>query len=110
MMLKIKVNTNKKSIILEVIGRVDHSTVSILDNELTAAMKIKCSCVILDCKKMDYLNVLGLRFLLNMSEKFDAQNCKLCMVNTNHDIEELFNITGTNNKIYLYKTLEEAIL
>lgn len=91
--MEIKVVTNNAEMVVAPAGRLDTNTAPELEREL-GAMPEEISTLIFDFEKLRYISSAGLRVLLNMQKKFNAQKGKMMIRNANVMIMEVFEATG----------------
>lgn len=91
--MEIKVMTNNTEMVVAPVGRLDTNTAPELEKEL-GAMPEAISTLIFDFEKLRYISSAGLRVLLNMQKKFNAQKGKMIIKHANELIMEVFEATG----------------
>ena len=78
---------------LQLIGRLDTNTVSLLEEELNEVFKENIKGLVFDFEKLEYISSAGLRVLLACQKK-NSEPGQMILRNVNGDIMEVFGMTG----------------
>jgi len=108
--LEIKAEEIDKIIILRLLGRLDASSSSILQQRLEILLKENYKIVILDFSNIDYLSSAGLRILLSYTKKFKELKGRLGIFSISKDVMEVIKITGFDKILSIYKSEKEAFI
>lgn len=108
--LDIKVEEIDKIIILRLLGRIDASSSSVLQEKLTALFNEKRYVILLDFSNIDYLSSAGLRVLLSFTKKCKEKGGRLGIFSINEDVMEVIKLTGFDKILNIYKKEKEALL
>lgn len=76
---------------ISVDGRIDTSTSHELESIVNQEIS-KCSKLVFDFKKLDYISSAGLRILLGAQKLMGNQGMKV--INVNDTVNEIFEVTG----------------
>lgn len=108
--LDVKVEEIDKVIILRLLGRLDASSSSILQDKMQALINEKHSLILLDFSNIDYLSSAGLRALLSFTKKCRENKGRLGIFSINDDVMEVIKLTGFDKILHIYKKEKEALL
>ncbi len=89
-------------------GRVDGSNSAQFHEALEAALSDDDSRVILDLGGIDYISSAGLRVLLLLAQKLGGNSTPFAVCSLAASVDEVFRISGFNQIITVYETLDEA--
>lgn len=85
-----------KELIVSLKGRLDTTTSPLLEEKLKNE-NINEDVVILDFKELEYISSAGLRVLLSLKKKLDAEKKNLEIHSINDVVKEVFEVTGFKN-------------
>ncbi len=85
-----------KELIVSLKGRLDTTTSPLLEEKLKNE-NISEDVVILDFKELEYISSAGLRVLLSLKKKLDAEKKNLEIHSINDVVKEVFEVTGFKN-------------
>lgn len=108
--LDIKIEEIDKLIILRLLGRLDASSSSILQDKLNVLINEGHFVILLDFSNMDYLSSAGLRVLLAFTKKCKENKGRLGIFSVNEDVMEIIKLTGFDKILNIYKKEKEAFL
>lgn len=91
--MNITKRSNNDTVILELEGRLDTTTASALELEITEGVTEKVKTLILDFKALEYISSAGLRVLMSAQKKMNKQGAMLIR-NVNDMIMDVFQVTG----------------
>ena len=89
-------------------GRVDGSNSAEFHEALTAALSDDDSRVILDMGGIDYISSAGLRVLLLLAQNLGGSSTPFAVCSLAPSVDEVFRISGFNQIIKVFGTLDEA--
>jgi len=108
--LDIKAEEIDKIIILRLLGRLDASSSSVLQQRLDILLKEDYKIILLDFANIDYLSSAGLRILLSYTKKFDDLKGRLGIFSISDDVMEVIKLTGFDKILKIYKSEKEAFI
>ncbi len=91
-MLELTKTTSGDKCTIALIGRLDTTTASQLQDELIPT--IEATSTFLDFKKLEYVSSAGLRVLLAGQKVAQAKNNRMVITNVSTEIMEVFEMTG----------------
>ncbi len=89
-------------------GRVDGSNSADFHESLLAALSDDDSRVILDMGGIDYISSAGLRVLLLLAQHLSGSSTPFAVCSLAASVDEVFRISGFNQIITVFGTLDEA--
>ncbi|MDD4171556.1 MAG: STAS domain-containing protein [Syntrophomonas sp.] len=106
-----KILENKKSnvTVIELDGRLDSSTSSLLEEKLLAGLGFGEHNYIIDFAQVDYISSAGLRVLLMAAKKSKAAGGKVVLSALVDNVKEVFDIAGFTSIFMLFVSQEEAL-
>ncbi len=79
------------------------------ENRLTANYNDGGINIVFDVSELDYISSAGLRVFMLAYNACSANDKKLCLISPNEMVAEVFEISGLNDMIPFYETIEEAV-
>ena len=89
-------------------GRVDGSNSADFHEALAAAISDDDNRVILDMGGIDYISSAGLRVLLLVAQRLGGSSTPFAVCSLAASVDEVFRISGFNQIITVFGTLDEA--
>lgn len=91
--METNVNKEDSSTIVDIIGRIDTSTSTELEEVLLPIVE-KENSVVLNFEKVEYISSVGLRLLLSAQKQMNKKKGKFLLKNTNEFVDEVLEMTG----------------
>lgn len=107
--MNLKEIKNDKAVIIEIVGRLDTTNFSKLENEIMNHIDSGGNQFVIDCTAMDYVSSSGLRVFLMALKKVKALEGKFLLCGLQENIREIFEISGFTTIFDIYKNQEEAL-
>ena len=79
--------------IVDVVGRIDTTTVPDLEKEILPLVE-DVSDLVFNFEKLEYISSAGLRLLLSVQKKMNQKNGKFVLRNINEFVQEVLDMTG----------------
>lgn len=92
--MEIDISQTENSININLTGRLDTLTTPQLTEALSDLVTEKITTITLDLKNMDYVSSAGLRLLLQLHKKMEANKGAFIIKNVQNEVKDIFNITG----------------
>lgn len=96
-------------LICEIVGTLDITTAMEFEIITQKTIKKGNERLILDLSGLDYINSQGLGALLALHKTLDSRGGGLVIVSLPERCQKIFNITGLNKAIPMYKDIAEAM-
>lgn len=100
---------NDDVLIIDLEGNLDTATATEAGDKFQEIIKDEYLKVIVNLEKTDYIASSGLRVFLMLAKELDKINGKAKFCNLNSVIEQVFEFSGFDSFIDVYKTEEEAL-
>jgi anti-anti-sigma factor len=81
------------TVLMHIAGRLDTVTASELDNAVKPYIG-KCSAMVFNCEKLQYVSSAGLRVVLSTHKLLAASGGRFVLKNLNPEVKSVFDITG----------------
>lgn len=107
--MNLKEIKNDKAIIIEIVGRLDTTNFSQLENLIMQHINGGEKKFVIDCSGMDYVSSSGLRIFLMALKKVKALNGRFVLCSLQENIREIFEISGFTTIFDIYGNQDEAI-
>ena len=107
--MKIEVNDIDDITILVIDGMLTIGSEKQFSEVFQAQIQKGCQKIILDMTKVKYIDSLGIGQIAGGFTSLNEINGKLVLARTNEKIRELLRLTGLQNHIKTYPTVEDAI-
>lgn len=99
----------KKAVIFRCEGQLDANTAAQLDGALQQEIGAGKKHIIVDFSKVDYLSSAGMRLLLSVTKKLDANGGKLFLISVQDNVMEIIKMAGFESILHLQKDEKEAL-
>jgi anti-anti-sigma factor len=94
--------------ILQVSGRLDASTVSILERALLRAMSLGGAVIVLDMSEVTYISSSGLRVLLTVRRQVRERGGDILLSSLSPNVKDVLDMVGFTALFSISGTLDEA--
>ncbi len=108
--MNISVYTKDDSDIVAIVGRLDSITSSTLEEWGKDFIESPKNNIIMDFSQLDYISSAGLRVILNISKIMRNHPYTFSICNAQDHVREIFEISGFDSIIPLYKSIDECLL
>ena len=95
--------------VLVPMGRIDGSTAAMFQDALLKLVDEGGGPIVVDFEKVDYISSAGLRALLLVAKRLQANDGKLALCGMRDHIFEVFKISGFNEILAIHPTRQDAI-
>ena len=95
--------------VVEVKGRIDNMTASVLGDRLTASLRDAQVRVVLDLTRIEYISSAGIRVLLLAAKHASETGSRLVLCGISGRIGQVFNVGGFVDLFTIAGTREEGI-
>ncbi len=92
--MKVSVEEQDHTLLAIVHGKVDTSNASDFEKEIVSKLDEKCRKIHIDISDMEYISSAGLRALLRLKKRMDANEGSMAVEGANEVVYETFMITG----------------
>jgi len=103
------VTKEKNTTIVRLVGRLDSTTSPDFEQCLAEYLKLPDGHLLLDFDDLDYISSAGLRVVLNGAKKYREAAWKFAACNMQDHVLEVFEISGFDNFISIYDSVEAFI-
>ena len=107
--LSIHAERNEKAIILVASGRVDGTTVSILQSAVQEQIEAGETTLVFNLEDLNYVSSAGLRVFLIAARSTNAKGGKILLFGLRDHIAQVFEISGFASVLSIHKTRPEAL-
>jgi anti-sigma B factor antagonist len=80
---------------------IDLSNASVLKDEAGSWLKEDIDEIVLNLKKVDFVDSMGLGILISIHKRVAEKNAKLTIKNPTENLKRLLNITGLNKVFFI---------
>lgn len=91
--MEIDILQENGTVLMSIAGRLDTVTASELDNAVKPYIG-KCSGMVFNCEKLQYVSSAGLRVVLSTHKLLAASGGRFVLKNLNPEVKSVFDITG----------------
>lgn len=106
--MDISVDTKDSSQIVRITGRLDSLTSPELEGWVDDCIEPLKGNLIMDFAQLEYISSAGLRVILNISKIMQKHGSKFSICNAQEHVREVFEISGFDSIIPLYKSMDEC--
>ena len=106
--VRLNVHREDGLILVDLIGQVTTSEAHFLQSQLDELIRHEESTMFFNCKDLRFISSAGLRVFLNLAKQASATNKKLGIYSLNSTVSQVFEISGFNQIIKIYKDEDEA--
>ncbi len=107
--MDISVGTKDNFKIIGITGRLDSITSSKLEGWVDEFLSSIEGNIIMDFSQLEYISSAGLRVILNISKKMKPHPYNFSICNAQDHVREVFEISGFDSIIPLYKSIDECM-
>jgi len=107
--MKIQESRKETATILELNGRLDTSTSTILEKKLLSLLNEGEKDFVLDFSNLDYISSAGLRVLLMAAKRSGSSGGMVSLCRLQEHVREVFDIAGFTTIFSIHTSLEEAL-
>lgn len=107
--MDISIDNIDSSIIISITGRLDSVTSPKLEEWSDEFLESPKGDTIMDFSQLEYISSAGLRVILNISKVMKNHPYRFSICNPQDHVREVFEISGFDSIIPLYKSIEECM-
>ena len=107
--LSVRTERDEKAIIVCPLGRIDGSNVQILESAIQEQIEAGEKILVFDFEDLNYISSVGLRVFLVTARRTQAEGGKTVFCGLAEDIARVFEISGFNKILAVYKSRSEAL-
>lgn len=108
-MLSVQTEQTENAVIVCPVGRVDGSNVGVLESAIRELLDAGQKTLIFDCQGLNYISSGGLRVLLVMARRMQAEGGKALFCGLVEHIAHVFEISGFTNILTICQNRSEAL-
>jgi anti-anti-sigma factor len=93
-------------------GQIDHPNAERLEQALTPILdttSVRCSALVLDFSRVEYISSMGLRILLMAAKKLRARNARIAVAGLQPVVSEIFGIARFNHVLEVFPDVRAAL-
>ncbi len=90
-------------------GQMDTNTSPDVQNQLTQLINAGATRMLINLEDLNYISSAGLRVLLSTAKQLKSCSGELRICSLNEMAQEVFDISGFNNILNVFKTEEDAL-
>jgi anti-anti-sigma factor len=94
--------------LIQVAGRLDTNTVSVLERELLRVMASGAKSVVLDMENLTYVSSTGLRVLMHAHKETRARKGKMVLCSLTPPVRDVLEMVGFTNMFDIRENLEQG--
>ncbi len=107
--MDITVSNKDDSKIVIIVGRLDSITSSKLEDWANEHIDSPQNDIIMDFSQLEYISSAGLRVIFNISKVMKKSSYKFSICNAQDHVREVFEISGFDSFIPVYKSIDECL-
>ena len=107
-LLNLDIHTEGSSILVDLVGQVTTTEANLLQSQLDELVNRGEDVIFLNCKDLKFISSAGLRVILNFAKQVSATQKKLGVYSLNTTVSKVFEISGFDKIINIYKNVEDA--
>lgn len=107
--MEIKSKKEQDVRIMSLKGRMDAVSAPEFDKALGEFIAEREKKFIVDMEEVDYISSAGLRSILAANKSMKTSAGRLCLVNLQNTVKEVFHISGFSSIISIYDSIESAL-
>ena len=90
-------------------GRIDNPAAADLVNDLEAVITSDDRAVVLNLRRLEYINSAGMRAILEVFRKMQSQDAKFVIYSPIGPVKEVFQLSGFSRVMAIHETRDGAI-
>lgn len=107
--LQIELEEIEQRILLRLDGRLDASSIQILERKIDKLIEERHTQLLLDFTRVDYLSSAGLRILLAATKKLKAKKGTLVLFSLQEEVSEVIKMAGFDRILQICTNEKEAL-
>jgi anti-anti-sigma factor len=107
--LTVRSNEERNVLVLEPKGRIDSSSVAVMDEAFRQASASKCRSLLVDMGQVEYISSGGLRSFLLALKEVKKRDGRMCLSGLTPGVSKVFKLAGFNTIFDIRATKEEAL-
>jgi anti-sigma B factor antagonist len=100
---------DRATVVLIVTGELDLASSPALDEELRRIGESDVEVVIVDLRKLEFIDSTGLIVLVKASQRVEEAGKRFALVKGGQQVERLLNLTGVGDRLRVVDTPEELL-
>jgi len=96
-------------LVVGVTGRIDDSSVDVLANVVSAAVRDRDRAVVLVLERLTYIDKHGLRIVPKVFRRLSARTTRLAICAVPERLRRIFEVTGFNKIVATHASLSQAL-
>lgn len=106
--MKVTVDKKDKYILLSVKGTLSVENISPFEAQLSNHVENKSN-IIIDLAELTFIDSSSLGIIVVYFTKSEKNSKHFALINVNHDIMQMFKITGLDKRIKIFNSLDDAV-
>lgn len=107
--MNVSASRKKNAMIVAVEGRLDSVTSGELEAWVDETLVPPTCDVVMNFSDLDYISSAGLRVMLNISKLVNNSSYRFSMCGVQDHVKEVFEISGFDSFIPIYKSVEDSV-
>lgn len=107
--LAVREERSDKAKVLCLTGRLDGTNTAILEAAVAAHLQAEETLLLFDLEQLIYISSAGLRVLLVIARKVQAQGGKALFCSLSDDISQVFAVSGFKDVLSVYRSRADAL-
>lgn len=107
--LNISTEEYGNALVMHVAGRIDATSVPILERKLSTFMTAEVPFLLIDFSHVDYLSSAGLRLLLSTTKKMKSKNGKCLFAAISDEVMDIIKMAGFDKILSIFPTVADAL-
>lgn len=95
--------------VVEAVGELDLHTAPMLQTELDEAIEARAPLIVVDLGGVDFMDSTGLSVIVATVAALRDQGGTLRVVSSSNRITKVFTLTGVDQQVGLFQTVEDAV-
>jgi anti-sigma B factor antagonist len=106
---RLEVSDEERATVLTVSGELDLASSPALDEQLERAGRTDTELVILDLRKLDFMDSTGLRVVIKAHQRAEESGARFGVINGGPQIRRLLTLSGVTDWLTLVDTPDELL-
>jgi anti-sigma B factor antagonist len=106
---RVEVRSEDHATVISVSGELDLASSPVLEEELERVAGSNAEVVIVDLRKLEFMDSTGLSVLVRAHQRAEEQGRRLGLVNGSQQVQRLLTLTGVADRLTLADTPEELL-
>lgn len=106
---RVETRDEGRATVLTVMGELDLASAPALEDELEKAMNGDTDCVVVDLRRLEFIDSTGLSVLVKAHQRAQERDCRFGLVRGGSQVQRLLSLTGLADRLTVADEPEDLL-